>query len=401
MARTVPALIDPARVPSPSFVVDRAALEDNLKILSAVQEKSGAKILLALKAFAMHSVFPQIRQHLPGVCASGPYEARLGRELFCCPDGEVHTFAAAYSEQDLEEVLLLSDHVVFNSCGQWQRFRTRCLEYAETRRDEGRPIHFGLRINPEHSEGTVPIYDPCGPHSRLGIVESELRSFCASDADALRGISGFHMHTLCEQGSDALQRTLAAFEKRFSDFLPDLDWLNLGGGHHITMPGYDRDLLVNLLRTLRERWDLQVYLEPGEAVAIRTGVLVCSVLDITYNGMPLAILDISATAHMPDVLEMPYRPEIWGAGAPGEKEHVYRLGGMSCLAGDVIGDYSFDRPLEIGDRLVFEDMSHYTMVKTTMFNGVHHPSIVCYSPVDNSVEVIRNFSYEDFRDRLS
>ncbi|MFW6363061.1 MAG: carboxynorspermidine decarboxylase [Spirochaeta sp.] len=424
----LPVFTDPARFPSPCFVLDSAALERNLQILSQVQQDSGAVILMALKAFAMHAAFPQIRRHLGGVCASGPHEARLGREEF---GGMVHTFAAAYSGHDLEQVLELSDHIVFNSCGQWQRFRERCLAAAAERRDTGRPLSFGLRLNPEHSEGTVPLYDPCAPYSRLGITETRLREYLSGDPRGLEGITGLHMHTLCEQGADALERTLEVFEQRFADILPQMEWINLGGGHHITQPDYDRGLLVRLVTGLRERWGVQVYLEPGEAVVINTGVLVCSVLDVTRNGMDIAILDISATAHMPDVLEMPYRPEIRGAWDPRlrfpqpiseqhlqphpqyaqpqpegleaarQPAHVYRLGGMSCLSGDVIGDYAFSRPLQPGDRIVFEDMSHYTMVKTTMFNGVHHPAIALYNPEDDSVHVVRRFGYPDFRDRLS
>lgn len=389
-----------SRVPSPCFVVDTAALESNLAILSQVQQQSGAAILLALKAFAMHAVFPQIRAHLAGVCASGPHEARLGRYEFCRDPhgGQVHTFAAAYSRSDLAQVLQLSDHVVFNSCQQWQRFRSTALSAAAAQ--QGRP-RFGLRINPEHSEGAVALYDPCAPYSRLGITESELRRHLAEDSTLLAEISGLHMHTLCEQGADALQRTVAAMEHKFGDLLPRLKWLNLGGGHHITQPDYDRQLLIDVVRDLKQRYQLDIYLEPGEAVAINTGVLVCTVLDTIHNGMDLAILDISATAHMPDVLEMPYRPEIRGASQPGDKPYTYRLGGMSCLSGDVIGDYSFDQPLQPGDRLLFEDMSHYTMVKTTMFNGVQHPSIACYNPATDTVQIVRTFGYEDFCSRLS
>ncbi|MBU4262211.1 MAG: carboxynorspermidine decarboxylase [Proteobacteria bacterium] len=376
---------DPHRVPSPAYVVDQGALTRNLHILDSVQLRTGCKILLALKGFAMFRVFPLIRGYLKGVCASSPHEARLGREEF---RGEVHGHAPAYSEADLRELLTLCDHIVFNSFSQWQRFQpliTACPA----------PPQFGLRVNPRHSETEVAIYDPCAPGSRLGISREQFAG------KSLNGISGLHFHTLCEKGSDALARTAEAFESQFKDILPSMQWLNLGGGHHITKPDYDLDLLCEVIDHFRQKYDLTIYLEPGEAIAIHTGALIATVLDIVENDGPIAILDTSVTCHMPDVLEMPYRPDIRGAGGPGELAHTYRLGGVSCLAGDVLGLYSFARPLQPGDRLIIEDMSHYTMVKTTTFNGVRLPSIVLYEPEADRVEVVREFGYEEYRRRLS
>jgi carboxynorspermidine decarboxylase len=371
--------------PSPAYVVDLGRLRHNLTILDEVQRRSGAKILLALKAFAMWSVFPLIRETLHGVCASSPWEARLGREEF---GGEVHSFAAAFKEEDVRELLAISDHLVFNSFAQLERFRPLW------EKERGR-VSVGLRVNPEHSEGHTAIYDPCAPNSRLGIPR---RAF---EGKSLAGVEGLHFHTLCEQLFAPLERTAAVFEERFGAFLPQMKWLNLGGGHHITREGYDIDALVELVKYFREKYNVMVYLEPGEAIAIGTGVLVGEVLDVVENGMPIAILDVSATCHMPDVLEMPYRPGITGGCDAGAKAYTYRLGGPSCLAGDVIGDWSFERPLKPGDRLVFEDMSHYTMVKTTMFNGIQHPAICTYEPKTGDLKVIRRFGYEDFKSRLS
>jgi carboxynorspermidine decarboxylase len=379
---------DPRRVPSPCYVVDEVAVEENLKILADVQARSGAKVLAALKAFSMWKLAPLTSRYLSGTCASGYNEARLGKEEY---GGETHVFSAAYSESDLEKILPLADHLVFNSCAQWQRFKPKVEAFQS---EHGKP-RVGLRLNPEHSEGTVPIYDPCAPCSRLGITLDEL------EPESLEGISGLHMHTLCEQGFEPLQRTVAALEKKFGDLLEDMEWLNLGGGHHITKPDYDREGLIALIKQLRERYDVEVYLEPGEAIAIHTGVLVTEVLDIKHNQMNLAILDTSATCHMPDVLEMPYRPDVLHTSEPEEKDYTYRLGGMTCLAGDVIGDYSFDDELKAGDRLVFDDMSHYTMVKTTTFNGINLPSIALWNSRTDQLEIVKQFGYEDFRERLS
>jgi len=379
--------LDTRRLPSPCFVVDEVALEENLRLLLRVQQDSGARILLALKAFAMWSLAPLVSRYLAGTCASGAHEARLGREAF---GGEVHSFCAAFDERELRQVLELSDHVVFNSTSQWRRFRPLALAAAAARPG----LRFGLRVNPEHSEVAVPLYDPCAPGSRLG---APLASIEAPD---LAGLSGLHFHTLCELDLPALQRTLAAFEDRFGAMLAGMEWVNFGGGHHITRPGYQVDELVRVLRHFAARHRVRVYLEPGEAVAYHCGVLVAQVLDIVHNGMPIAILDTSATCHMPDVLEMPYRPVIQGTGEPGAR-HTYRLGGQSCLAGDVIGDYAFARPLEIGQRLVFEDMAYYSMVKTTTFNGVRLPSIAIWNSASGALRVVREFGYEDFKGRLS
>ncbi|MFT3924932.1 MAG: carboxynorspermidine decarboxylase [Myxococcales bacterium] len=374
--------IDPAQVPdSPSWVIDMAALEDNLKILDQVQRDAGCKILLALKGFATFPTFPLIKKYLAGATASSPHEAELARREL---GGEVHCYAPAFSEADLREVLRFSDHIVFNSVSQWQKLGPIALAAGAS---------CGLRVNPEQREVAVELYDPCAPNSRLGVTSAEFRP------EALKGLEGLHFHALCELGSDSLERVLMAFEQKFGKFVPGLKWVNFGGGHHITRPGYDLELLVRLVSSFKARYGVEVYLEPGEAIAIRTGVLVATVLDVVNNGMPIAILDTSATAHMPDTLEMPYRPDVVGAGLPGEKAHTYRLGGLTCLAGDVIGDYSFDRPLGEGDRIVLLDMSHYTMVKTTTFNGVRLPSLVLRHP-DGRYELVRRYGYESYRDRL-
>nr|WP_224960935.1 carboxynorspermidine decarboxylase [Geomonas fuzhouensis] len=371
--------------PSPAFVVDLGRLRHNLAILDEVQKRSGAKILLALKAFSMWSVFPVIAQTLHGICASSPWEARLGREEF---GKEVHSFSAAFKESDVAELLTTSNHLVFNSFNQLERFRPMWERYAGQ-------VSIGLRVNPGHSEGHTPIYDPAAPKSRLGILRSEF------DGKSLAGVEGLHFHTLCEQLFEPLERTSKAFEENFGEFLPRMKWLNLGGGHHITREGYDIDALVELVCYYREKYGLEVYLEPGEAIAIGTGILVSEVLDVVRNEADIAILDVSATCHMPDILEMPYRPEIEGGFLPGEKAHDYRLGGPSCLAGDVIGDWSFDHELVPGEKLAFLDMSHYTMVKTTMFNGIQHPHICTYEPQTGELRVVRSFGYEDFKNRLS
>lgn len=379
---------DPASVPSPCFVVDEVAVENNLKILNRVQRESGAKVLLALKAFSMFSMAPLINRYLSGTCASGLHEARLGAEEF---EGEVHTFSAAYTEKELRQVLSISDHVVFNSFAQWHRF----AELVQAAKQERPQLQFGLRINPMHSEGAQAIYDPCAPASRLGIVEK----FFAGES--LQGINGLHFHTLCEQGFAPLARTLDVVEEKFAQWLPNMQWVNFGGGHHITHPDYDVDALIERIKHFQQKYQVQVYLEPGEAIAIRSGVLVSEVLDITWNAQPLAILDTSATCHMPDTLEMPYRADIWGAGEAGNKPFNYRLGGQTCLAGDVMGDYSFDSELSVGQRLMFDDMAHYTMVKTSTFNGINLPAIAVWNSSTNALRVVREFGYQDFKNRLS
>lgn len=378
----------PEALPSPCYIVDEHAIKSNLKILADIQEKSGAKILLALKAFSMFAVAPLVSKYLRGVCASGLNEAKLGREEF---GGEVHTYAAAYKESEILEIAKLSNHMVFNSFSQWERFKDTVLEYQK----QNPGIKYGLRINPEHSEGATPIYDPCSPCSRMGIP---LKHFKDQD---LSGISGIHFHTLCEQNFAPLERTLDVIEHRFGHILKHMKWVNFGGGHHITREDYDREALVRRIKAFQKKHKVQVYLEPGEAIALNSGVLVGEVLDTIHNGMDLAILDISATCHMPDVLEMPYRPSIQGAGEPGEKPYTYRLGGPSCLAGDVIGDYSFEHPLQIGDKLVFEDMAIYTMVKNTTFNGINLPAIALWNSKSGELKLVKEFGYSDFKNRLS
>ena len=379
----------PARLKTPCYVVDVGLLRDNLKILADVKAQTGCKILLALKCFAMFRLFPLIAATLDGVCASSPHEARLGFEEF---GKEVHTFGAAYSDADMAELCRTSDHILFNSCTQLARFQPMILAHAAR---FGKNIEVGIRINPEHSEGAVEMYDPCAPDSRLGIRREQLQE------ELLAGVSGLHWHNLCEQDADCLERTVNAVEERFGDLIPRMSYVNFGGGHHITRPGYDLARLIRVINAFKEKWGVQVYLEPGEAVALNCGYLVSTVLDITRADMAIAIMDSSVPAHMPDVLEMPYRPHIIGSGTEGEKKYSYRIGGLSCLAGDVAGIYSFDRPLGVGDHLVFSDMAIYTMVKNNTFNGVGLPSIYFYEPDDDQYGCVRSFDYEDFKNRLS
>jgi len=381
---------DPARVTSPSYVVDLGLLRENLAILAEVKRRTGCKILLALKCFSMFRLFPLIAATLDGVCASSPHEARLGHEEF---GGEVHTFGAGYSEADMELICRNSDHILFNSLTQLERFRPVVQERAGQFK---KTIDIGIRINPEHSEGAVAIYDPCAPGSRLGIRRAQL------DLGGLDGVTGLHWHNLCEQNADSLERTVAAVEERFADIIPKMSYVNFGGGHHITRKDYDLERLIRVISEFQQRWGVQVYLEPGEAVALNSGYLVASVLDLVECGTDeVIIMDSSVPAHMPDVLEMPYRPHIVGSGEPGEKRHSYRIGGLSCLAGDMAGDYSFDRPLGVGDKLVFADMAIYTMVKNNTFNGIGLPSIYTYEPEGEGYECVRSFGYEDFKCRLS
>lgn len=380
--------IDVSALETPCFVTDLGALEANLRLLADVQQRAGCTILLALKGFAQWSTFPLVRKYLAGATASSIAEARLAREEL---GGEVHAYAPAYSDDEMRELVTLADHIVLNTPSQWRRHRP----VIEQARRGGRSISCGMRVNHEHQEVEVALYDPAGPCSRLGTTRSNLTR------EDLDGLDGLHFHTLCQVNSDALERAVAAFEQKFADFIPGMKWINFGGGHHITRPDYDRERLVRIIREFRAKWNVPVYLEPGEAIALGTGVLVASVLDTLHNGVDIAILDTSATAHMPDVLEMPYRPVIIDAGEPGAKPYTYRLGGLTCLAGDVIGDYSFDRPLQPGDKLVFLDMAHYTMVKTTTFNGVRLPSIATHDPATRTITVHRRFGYRDYRDRLS
>ena len=370
--------------PSPCFVVLIDDLRRNLHILHSVKERTACKILLALKGFSDFRTFPIMRDVLDGTCASSVNEARLGREEF---GGEVKAFAPAFQQSDMDSLLLYSDHIVFNSFAQLGRYREQILNAP-------RLIDIGLRVNPEHSEGAVDIYNPCAPFSRLGIPISEW------DGDNLEGVSGLHFHTLCEQGSDALEGTVRAFESKFKKWIPQMKWVNFGGGHHITRPGYDLDLLVELILDFKRRYQVEVYLEPGEAVALNAGIFVTHVVDLVKNQKEIAILDTSASCHLPDVLEMPYRPEIFGAGRPNEKRYTYLLGGQTCLAGDVIGEYSFDEPLKPGSPIIFKDMAHYTMVKTTTFNGINLPSIAHYDSKLNTFQTLKSFGYEDFKNRL-
>ena len=367
-------------IETPAYVVDEAALLHNLRILKEVKEQAGCRILLAQKAFAMFSLYPLMAHYLDGTTASGLYEAKLGRECF---PGEVHVFCPAYKPAEMEELLRISDHFVFNSIAQLMKYKEQCV---------GKSI--GLRINPECSTQETAIYDPCAPGSRLGVT---LENF---DPEILQYIDGLHFHTLCEQGADALEKTLAAVEEKFGKYLTGLKWVNFGGGHHITKDDYDRELLIRLIKEFKAKYDVEVYLEPGEAVAINAGYLVTEVMDVVHNGIEIAILDASAACHMPDVLEMPYRPPLYLSGQKGEKACDYRLASRTCLAGDVIGDYSFDQALEIGDRLCFEDMAIYSMVKNNTFNGMPLPDLAVLHS-DGSYEVVKRFGYEDFKERLS
>lgn len=370
-------------VKTPCYIVSEAKLRKNLEILKYVQDKTGAHILLAQKAFSMYSMYPLISQYLAGATASGIYEARLAHEFM--PGKENHIFSPAYKAADFDEIVKICDHIVFNSFAQWQKFKHVALKAGK---------ECGLRINPQCStqEGHA-IYDPCAPKSRLGIT---LEHFAGQD---LTGLSGLHFHTLCEQNSDDLKTTLDAIEAKFGKYLYDMKWLNFGGGHHITREDYDIDLLIACIKHMQEKYDLTIYLEPGEAVALNAGWLVSEVLEIIDNDMQIAILDTSAACHMPDVLEMPYRPNVIGAGKPNEKAYTYRFGGPTCLAGDIIGDYSFDEPLKIGDKVVFCDMAIYSMVKNNTFNGMPLPDIDILHE-DDTIEIVKTFGYEDFKMRL-
>ena len=371
-------------LPTPCFIVDEKRLVQNLAVLRGVADRTGAKILLAQKAFSMFSVYPLLREYLAGTTASGLYEARLGKEEF---GGETHVYSPAYAEREFGEILHYADHIVFNSFNQWKA-------YGNLARAAGKSC--GLRLNPECSTQPAEhaMYDPCGPTSRLGITEANFQP------ELLDGIEGFHFHTLCEQNADDLVRTVAAFEARFGEYMEGMKWLNLGGGHHITRDDYDVETLIKCICYLRDKYNVQIYLEPGEAVVLNAGYLVSTVLEVMHNGKDIAILDTSAACHMPDVLEMPYRPPVWRAGEPGKKAFTYLLTGRSCLAGDVIGEYSFDTRLFEGEQVVFGDMALYTMVKTNTFNGVPLP-LIAIRRADGTDEAVRMFDYEDFKGRLS
>ncbi len=369
---------------TPSFVVDETLLRQNGAILRDVAQRAGCKILLAQKACSMFAIYPLLREYLAGTTASGLHEAQLGWEHF---GGETHVYSPAYRPAEFEALLQYADHFVFNSPKQVGK-------YAARAKKAGKQV--GLRINPMCSTqaDAHAIYDPCAVGSRLGTT------LAAFDPAQLSLLDGLHFHTLCEQGADALQTTLAAFEAQFGQYLHQLQWVNLGGGHHITKNDYDRDLLVSLVQHLRTTYDVEVYLEPGEAVVLGAGFLVTTVLETLHNGMDIAIVDTSAACHMPDVLEMPYRPPLYGSAEAGQKAHTYRLGAPTCLAGDILGDYAFDAPLHEGDRLIFEDMALYTMVKTNTFNGMPLPDLAVHH-ADGTLEVVRRFGYEDFKQRLS
>ena len=367
-----------SELPTPVYVIDEDALLHNLEILRAIEARTGCKILLAQKAFSCYYFYPLISEYLSGTTASGLYEARLAHEHF---RGENHVFCPAYLEDEFDEIASMCDHIVFNSFRQLEKFAGRAKHAS-----------IGLRINPQFSTQGGGIYDPCAPFSRLGIPKENFRP------ELLSGVEGLHFHTLCEQGAEDLAATVAAFEREFGAYLPQMKWLNLGGGHHITKPGYDITLLEETVKRLADQYGVQVYLEPGEAIALNAGYLRTRVLEIVHNGMDIAILDSSAECHMPDVLEMPYRPPLEGGGKAGEKQYTYRLSSRTCLAGDVIGDYSFDRPLAEGDVLTFGDMAIYTMVKNNTFNGMPLPAIARMR--SGECELIKTFGYADFKCRL-
>lgn len=376
--------IDVSELNTPCYITDETLLKKNGEILKSIQDKTGCKILLAQKAFSMFKTYPILRPYLAGTTASGLYEAKLGYEEM---GGEVHIFSPAFSKKDMLEICRISDHIVFNSFNQWNL-------HKETIKNCGRSISCGIRVNPEYAEVETDLYNPCITGSRMGTLASDF-----SD-DAFEGLEGIHFHTMCEQDSHVLERTLPHVIEKFDHYLKKCKWVNFGGGHHITKSGYDILCLIRCIKEIKNRYDVQVYIEPGEAVALNAGFLVASVLDIVHNGIDIAILDASAACHMPDVLEMPYRPNIINSGMPNEKKYTYRLAGNTCLAGDVIGDYSFDKPLKPGDKLIFCDMAIYSMVKNNTFNGIPLPDIVLRHE-NGTMELVKRFSYEDFKGRLS
>ncbi|MGQ7375853.1 carboxynorspermidine decarboxylase [Streptococcus suis] len=371
------------QVPTPAYVIDEAKLVKNLEILKSVQERTGCKVLLAQKAFSLYATYPLISQYLAGTTASGLYEAKLGREEF---GGEVHVFAPAFRDADLDQILEIADHIVFNSERQLRKHVDKCRAAG---------VSVGLRINPECStQGEHALYDPCAAGSRFGVRIDQFSE------DLLDLVDGLHFHTLCEQNSNDLKTTLNAVEAKFGSFLHRIKWLNMGGGHHVTREDYDLDLLISSIQHMQETYGLEVYIEPGEAIALNAGYLVTEVLDIVENGIETLVLDTSATCHMPDVLEMPYRPPLRHGFEAGEKEFTYRLSSNTCLTGDIIGDYSFEKPVEIGDKLYFEDMAIYSFVKNNTFNGIGLPSLVLMDQTGDC-RIIKSFGYEDFKGRLS
>ena len=369
---------------TPYYLVDERLLIKNLELLKSVIERTGCHILLAQKAYSMYSTYPLISKYLSGTTASSLFEAKLGKEEM---GNEVHIFSPAYKESEIDEIIDLSDHIVFNSLSQWTKYKDKVLSSSKK-------ISPGLRINPEYSEIETDLYNPCISGSRFGVKLLDFKE------NELEGIEGLHFHTMCEQNSDVLERTIKIVDEKFGDYISKMKWINFGGGHHITRPDYDIETLIRCILFIKEKYNIDVYLEPGEAVALNTGYLVSEVLEIVNNGMDIAILDTSAACHMPDVLEMPYRPNIIDAGNPKEYEYTYRLGGPTCLAGDVIGDYSFHAPLKPGDKLIFCDMAHYSMVKNNTFNGINLPSIAIYRE-ETGIELVKEFGYEDFKMRLS
>ena len=376
--------IDISSLPTPSYIVDERLLIKNLEKLKSIIDKTGCRILLAQKGFSMFYFYPLIKKYLNGTTASSLYEARLGFEEM---GNETHIFNPSYREDEIDEILSMVDHIVFNSFNQWSKYKNIVKSHERT-------ISCGLRVNPEYSSVETEIYNPTGKFSRFGVTRVNFKE------DELDGIDGLHFHALCEQNSDALEATLVAFEEKFGQYLHGMKWVNFGGGHHITRDDYDVEKLINCINHIKNKYNVEVYLEPGEAVALNTGFLVTEVLDTIYNEMDILLVDTSAACHMPDVIEMPYRPFIINSGIPNEKAYTYKLGGPTCLAGDVIGDYSFDNPINIGDKLIFTDMAHYSMVKNNTFNGINLPSIAVYTEKDG-VKVIKSFKYEDFRNRLS
>ena len=378
------------QLPTPIYVCEEALLEKNLQLLDRVQQESGAKIILALKGFAMYSTFDLVSRYLKGCTASGLHEALLAREEFCKhnPQAEVHTYSPAFKAQDIEEIATISDHIVFNSPAQLKRYVNKVKEINPN-------IHISLRVNPEFSASPVDLYNPCGLYSRLGTTRQNF------DPDILEYLEGLNFHALCEQDADALEGVVKAFEEKFGEFIPHLRYVNFGGGHHITKKGYNVEKLIRIIKEFKRKYnDIEVYLEPGEAVGWQTGYLQATVLDIVHNGIDIAILDTSAEAHMPDTLAMPYRAEVRGAAQAGEKPYTYRLGGNTCLAGDIMGDYSFDKPLSIGDTIIFEDQIHYTFVKNTTFNGIQLPSLAIKRK-NGVTEIVKSFGYKEYKERLS
>ncbi len=371
-------------IKTPVYILKEKKLKQNLQILQLIQKQSGAKILLALKGFAFQASFELVSKYLQGCCSSGLHEAKLAKEDFCKfgNEKEVHTYSPAFKEDDIDEILFISDHVVFNSFSQWKKYKKKAINQASC----------GLRVNPQIASSVIDIYNPCSQYSRLGIIETEFKE------NSLEGIQGLHFHTLCEQNVDALEDTLKVFEQKFGFYIKEMKWINFGGGHHITRDDYDVQKLIKIIKDFSKKYNVQVYLEPGAAIGWQSGVLVSTVLDVVYNEMDIAILDTSAEAHMPDSLIIPYRVEVTGADKAYKKPYTYRLAGNTCLAGDIMGDYSFDKPLKVGDKVIFEDQMHYTIVKNTTFNGIKLPDLAIQKE-DGTIEVVKKFGYNEYKRR--